>query len=105
MTIFYIVKILLLSTLAFIFAVAVTPTLTNFLYKYKLGKKIRNGGQTPVFSKLHAHKAGTPTMGGVLIWGTVLLFMVLFSFLADVMPGEIFKYLNFFSRSETLLPL
>jgi phospho-N-acetylmuramoyl-pentapeptide-transferase len=31
--------------------------------------------------------------------------MVLFSFLADVMPGDIFKYLNFFSRSETLLPL
>ncbi|MDD3285841.1 MAG: phospho-N-acetylmuramoyl-pentapeptide-transferase [Patescibacteria group bacterium] len=105
MTIFYIVKILLLSALAFIFAMAITPTLTNFLYKYKLGKQIRNGGQTPVFSKLHAHKAGTPTMGGVLIWGTVLLFMVLFSFLADVMPGEIFKYLNFFSRSETLLPL
>ena len=44
-------------------------------------------------------------MGGILIWGTVLVFMVLFSFLADVMPGEIFKYLNFFSRSETLLPL
>jgi phospho-N-acetylmuramoyl-pentapeptide-transferase len=31
--------------------------------------------------------------------------MVFFSFLSDVMPGEIFKYLNFFSRSETLLPL
>jgi len=105
MTTFYIVKILLLSALAFIFAVAATPALTNFLYKYKLGKQIRNGGQTPIFSQLHAHKAGTPTMGGILIWGTVLLFMVLFSFLADVMPGEIFKYLNFFSRSETLLPL
>lgn len=105
MTIFYIVKILLLSTLAFIFAIALTPLLTNFLYKYKLGKQIRNNGETPIFSKLHAHKAGTPTMGGILIWGTVLVFMVFFSFLADVMPGEIFKYLNFFSRSETLLPL
>ncbi len=105
MTVFYIVKILLLSTLAFIFAIALTPLLTNFLYKYKLGKQIRNNGETPIFSKLHAHKAGTPTMGGILIWGTVLVFMVFFSFLADVMPGEIFKYLNFFSRSETLLPL
>jgi phospho-N-acetylmuramoyl-pentapeptide-transferase len=105
MTIFYLVKILLLSTLAFIFALAFTPLLTNFLYKYKLGKQIRNNGETPIFSKLHAHKAGTPTMGGILIWGTVLAFMVFFSFLSDVMPGEIFKYLNFFSRSETLLPL
>lgn len=105
MIIFNIIKILLLSSLAFIFAIAFTPLLTNFLYKYKLGKKIRNNGSTPVFSKLHAHKEGTPTMGGILIWGTVLIFIVLFSFLADVMPGEFFKYLNFFSRSETLLPL
>lgn len=102
---FHLVKILLLFSLAFIFAVALTPFLTNFLYKYKLGKKIRNSGATPIFSKLHAHKEGTPTMGGILIWGTVLIFMVLFSFLADVMPGDFFKYLNFFSRSETLLPL
>jgi len=105
MIVFYIVKILLLSTLAFIFAFAFTPVLTNFLYKYKLGKQIRNNGHTPIFSRLHAHKVGTPTMGGILIWGTVLVFMVLFSFLADFFPGEIFKYLNFFSRSETLLPL
>ena len=105
MIVFYIVKILLLSSLAFIFAFALTPVLTNFLYKYKLGKQIRNNGDTPIFSRLHAHKAGTPTMGGILIWGTVLVFMVLFSFLADVFPGEIFQYLNFFSRSETLLPL
>lgn len=105
MMIFQVVKILLLFSLAFIFAIAFTPLLTNFLYKYKLGKKIRNSGATPIFSKLHAHKEGTPTMGGILIWGTVLVFMVFFSFLADVMPGEFFKYLNFFSRSETLLPL
>ncbi len=105
MLIFQVVKILLLFSLAFIFAISFTPILTNFLYKYKLGKKIRNSGSTPIFSKLHAHKAGTPTMGGILIWGTVLIFMVLFSFLADVMPGDFFKYLNFFSRSETLLPL
>ncbi|MDP3836907.1 MAG: phospho-N-acetylmuramoyl-pentapeptide-transferase [bacterium] len=105
MIVFYTIKILLLSTLAFIFAFICTPALTNFLYKYKLGKQIRNSGDTPVFSQLHAHKAGTPTMGGILIWGTVLVFMVFFSFMADVMPGEIFKYLNFFSRSETLLPL
>ncbi|NCB20796.1 MAG: phospho-N-acetylmuramoyl-pentapeptide-transferase [Clostridia bacterium] len=105
MLIFQVVKILLLFSLAFIFATSFTPILTNFLYKYKLGKKIRNSGSTPIFSKLHAHKAGTPTMGGILIWGTVLIFMVLFSFLADVMPGDFFKYLNFFSRSETLLPL
>ncbi|MDP2944345.1 MAG: phospho-N-acetylmuramoyl-pentapeptide-transferase, partial [bacterium] len=75
------------------------------LYKYKLGKKIRRGGETPIFSELHAHKEGTPTMGGVLIWGTVLIFILGFSLLNNLFPGSIFQHLNFLSRSETLLPL
>lgn len=102
---FYLIKVLFFSILAFIVAFALTPLLTHFLYKYKLGKKIRNSGATPVFSQLHAHKEGTPTMGGVLIWGTLLILILLFSFLADIFPGEIFKHLNFLSRAETLLPL
>lgn len=102
---FQIIRVILFSTLAFIFALLCTPILSNFLYKYKLGKKIRNSGDTPIFSKLHAHKAGTPTMGGILIWGTLLILILLFSFLADILPFEIFEKLNFLSRAETLLPL
>lgn len=102
---FFIVKILFFSTLAFVFAILVAPLLTHYLYKYKLGKKIRNNGLTPVFSELHAHKAGTPTMGGVLIWGTLLIFILVFSILAKLFPQDIFQHLNFLSRSETLLPL
>lgn len=102
---FYLIKVLFFAVLAFIFAFLATPLLSHFLYKYKLGKKIRNNGSTPIFSELHAHKAGTPTMGGILIWGTLLFVILLFSFLADVFPQDIFKYLNFLTRSETLLPL
>lgn len=102
---FYVIKILFFSTLAFIFAILMAPVLTHFLYKYKLGKKIRNSGETPVFSKLHAHKEGTPTMGGILIWGTVLIFILLFSILSNIFPSSILAHLNFLSRSETLLPL
>ncbi len=102
---FYIIKILFLTTLAFIFTILVTPLWTHFLYKYKLGKKIRNNGATPIFSQLHAHKEGTPTMGGVLIWGTVLIFMIVSYLLAQYLPFGIIKHLNFWSRSETLLPL
>lgn len=102
---FYIIKILFLSALAFIVALGAAPLLTHYLYKHKLGKKIRNGGETPIFSSLHAHKAGTPTMGGILVWGTLLLLIFLFSFLADWLPGTFFEQLNFLSRSETLLPL
>ncbi len=102
---FYIVKILFFFALAFVFAVSIAPILTHYLYKYKLGKKIRNNGATPIFSELHAHKEGTPTMGGVLVWGTLVIFIVLFSLLANVLPWEVIKHLDFLSRSETLLPL
>ncbi|MDD5032456.1 MAG: phospho-N-acetylmuramoyl-pentapeptide-transferase [Patescibacteria group bacterium] len=102
---FHIIRILFLSTLAFVFAFALTPALTHFLYKYKLGKKIRSNGETPIFTKMHAHKAGTPTMGGLLVWGTVLIFSLLFFYSAKIFPVDFLKNLNFLSRSETLLPL
>lgn len=102
---FYVIKILFFSTFAFIFAISATPILTHYLYKYKLGKKIRNSGATPIFSQMHAHKEGTPVMGGILIWGTVLIFILVFSFLGNLFPDGIFAHLNFLSRSETLLPL
>jgi phospho-N-acetylmuramoyl-pentapeptide-transferase len=100
-----IIKILVLSALAFIFAIFLTPAWTHVLYKYKLGKKIRNNGSTPIFSGLHAHKEGTPTMGGVLIWLTVLIFIIFFSIIGDIIPWPWLDSLNFLSRKETLLPL
>lgn len=102
---FYIIKILLLSASAFIFAVLWTPLLSHFLYKYKMGKQIRANGSTPVYTKLHAHKSGTPTMGGILIWLTVLIFAAAFYYLAKFLPWDIFNNLNFLTRSQTLLPL
>ena len=99
------IKILLLAMAAFLFAGFMTPLLTNFLYKHKLGKKIRNSGETPIFSKLHAAKEGTPTMGGVLIWGTVLVFIIGLYVAAQIFDYEIIRNLNFLTRSETLLPL
>lgn len=102
---FYIIKVLFFSALAFILGLFLTPFLTHFLYKYKLGKKIRNSGSTPVFSRLHAHKAGTPTMGGILIWGTLLVLILIFYWLSLIFPDSILAQLNFLSRAETLLPL
>jgi len=68
-----------------------------------MGKQIRNNGNTPIFTALHLHKAGTPTMGGILIWGTLLVFIGFFYLLGMIFPG--LTALNFFSRPETLLPL
>ncbi len=102
---FYIIRVLLLSAGAFIFTMAWTPLLTNFLYRHKLGKTIRNSGDTPIFSQLHAAKSGTPTMGGVLIWVTTLLFALGLSLAAKIWPDTWISQMNFLSRSQTYLPL
>jgi len=68
-----------LTGLSFLIAMIWTPLLTNFLYKNKLGKRIRVDKNTPIFSKLHQHKSGTPTMGGVLVWVTTAVLTLIFN--------------------------
>ena len=99
-----IIKILLLAVLSFVVAMAWTPLVTKFLYRWKIGKTIREGG-VPIFSRLHAKKQGTPTMGGVIVWGTVLFLAVVFYFLRVNYPNLFWGQLSFLSRSQTLLPL
>jgi len=105
MNITIIIQLLLLVVIAAIFAVAMTPVLTKFLYKYKLGKQIRDAAETPIYSALHAHKAGTPTMGGILIWGTVLTMLLVWWLVARFVPSGFGHDLNFWSRPETYLPI
>jgi len=101
---FFIIKIFLLTTVSFLLTLAWTPLLTGFLYKYGLGKGIRDNKSAPIFAQLHKKKAGTPTMGGILIWGTTLFLILFFSAAAKLFDG-VFDHLNFLSRKETLLPL
>ena len=102
---FLIIKILGFSAIAFVLAIAWTPLLTHFLYKYRLGKQIRSAEQAPVFAKMHAGKAGTPTMGGILIWVTVLAIALFFAIAGSLAPDSIFSEFNFLSREQTYLPL
>jgi len=102
---FIIIKIFFLAALAFIVTILWTPLLTHFMYKYNWGKKIRTAENAPIMSQLHNHKAGTPTMGGLLVWVTTLVLAILFYFLAQWTGWELFNKLNFLTRSQTLLPL
>lgn len=97
------IRILFLATTAFIVAVAATPVLTHFLYRYKLGKQIRAAEEAPVYAQLHAGKSGTPTMGGILVWGTTVILACLVALAGLIWPSVV--DFNFLSRSETLLPL
>lgn len=69
-------EILLYSMIAFCIGVICTPAFVRFLHRKKLGKQLRtqavDGGSASVFLAHHAHKAGTPTMGGLLICGCVI---------------------------------
>lgn len=101
---FYAVKVLVLSGIAFLAAIALAPLVKQLLKKYQTGKQIRESKDTPIFSAMHAKKAGTPTMGGIIIWGSVLGLALLF-FLVDTVTDGLFSYLNFVDRAETYLPL
>lgn len=105
MDLFGIIKIFFLTTLAFLVAILWTPLLTHFLYKFRMGKQIRSAKAAPIFSRLHQAKSGTPTMGGVLVWGTVLLLAVVFDLGAKHVGGPFFGNFTFLSREQTLLPL
>jgi len=99
---FNIIKIFFLTAVSFIAAILWTPLLTHFLFKYKLGKQIRDEKSAPIFSAMHQKKSGTPTMGGLIIWVTVAAIAVLFYFLAKW--AGVYSF-NFLTRSQTLLPL
>ena len=71
-------KIFELAFLGFVLAMLWTPILTNFLYKWQIAKKIKKE-KSPIFSKLHQKKENTPSMGGLLIWITVLIITLIFN--------------------------
>src|SRR3989344_5309649 len=98
-----ITRLLILTATSFAVAFFAAPLLTHFLFKYNLGKQIRTEGAL-IFAKIHGVKEGTPTMGGIIIWGTVLFLAIGFWLLSLFFDG-VFSQLNFLSRSQTFLPL
>jgi phospho-N-acetylmuramoyl-pentapeptide-transferase len=93
------------SMLAFVLAFFIFPRFIHFVRSYKLTQKIRenalSGGVAKLFRKLHAHKTGTPTMGGAV---------VIFSIMAIVLFSRVLSYFGFIdhsllNRGETYLPI
>ncbi len=106
-----IVKIFIAFSVSFIVGIAITPLVTSFLYKHKMWKKrARNealgGGETPIFNKLHREKeVGTPRMGGIIIWVSVLLTIPIVWLISKLNLGPITSRINFLSQNQTWLPL
>jgi len=89
----YFIRMMSFTSFSFVVGILLTPLFTDFLYRNRLGKKIRStdyaGEKAPIFHKLHKGKENTPTMGGLIIW----------------IPAAIITILFNFSRAGTWLPL
>lgn len=108
-----ILKVLATGCIAFLLAFLLTPFFTRILYKYKIGIKIKDtavmGDKLTYVSEMHKEKVGTPTMGGALVWFSVLVLILashyIFPLVAKLSGINFVARLDFFSRKETWLPL
>jgi len=105
MEVFAAVRILIIFALSFVVALLITPVVYRFLLKFNLRKvNIRDEKSAPVFYQFHKNKSNTPTMGGIIIWATVLGLAIIFFALGNIFDG-FSDYFNFVNRSETYLPI
>lgn len=93
------------ATITFLITFLLTPAFTAFLYKNRLGKQIReqalDGNGAPLFRELHLKKTGTPTMGGILVWGVTSLVIFVSYLLSEIWNFPI----SLWDRGETYLPV
>ncbi|MDP1884210.1 MAG: phospho-N-acetylmuramoyl-pentapeptide-transferase [Candidatus Moranbacteria bacterium] len=108
-----VIKVFSTGFIAFGLAFLFTPLLTNFLYKKRIGIKIKqnsvDGEKLTYVNQLHKDKSGTPTMGGILVWATVLVLIFashyIFPLLAELFNINFIARMDFLSRSQTWLLL
>ncbi len=106
------IKILLPAIISFLVGIAITPTCTNIMYKYKLWRKqsrskVNTEAMSAVFQKIHNEKGeiSTPRVGGVIVWLSIIITIIVLYVLALVFSNELTDKLSFLSRNQTLLPL
>tara|TARA_B100002051_G_scaffold276628_2_gene326285 strand:- start:14295 stop:15353 length:1059 start_codon:yes stop_codon:yes gene_type:complete len=103
-------SVLLPALITFTVGIAITPLVTHFLYKHevwkKQGGKVAMGGHEAIeFNRLKAGaETSTPRMGGIVIWGSVLITIIGTFLLSIILPNSYFADLDYLSRSQTLIP-
>ena len=110
-----IIKVFIPAAAAFAIGILFAPLLTHYLYKHRVWKKVAgkialDGTPAVEFEKLRmtvhtGTETQTPRMGGILIWATVLFVMLALWLLAQFVPTPLTQKLDFFSRSQTWVPL
>lgn len=105
-----ILKILLPAIVTFVIGIAITPILTHYLFKYKIWKK--QGGKTAMgglvateFNRLKGDgETKTPRMGGIVIWGSILISISILFALTLISTNPFFSDIFFLSRAQTWIP-
>ncbi len=103
------VKIIIPSIITFIVGILLTPVISRFLYKRQMWKKqsvetTTDGHEATITKVLHSdHARQTPRMGGIVVWGSVLVVVSLI-FVLDQLFGGFFTNFSFLSRSQTWIP-
>ncbi len=99
------------AVVAFAVGILITPIVTHYLYKNcawkkQAGKTALNGKVAEVFNQLKgADETKTPRMGGIVIWGSILITTVLTHIIGLLHPHSAFADFDFLSRSQTFIPL
>lgn len=99
--------------MSFLIGVALTPGLSDVMYRNKLWKRSARGDTrdnpniSTTFVDVHDNQAetSTPRVGGVVIWAAVLITIILVWIISKIFPSEVAAKLDFLSRGQTLLPL
>lgn len=106
-----IIKVFLPAFFTFVVGIIITPVIADYLYRNKMwkakaGKTALDGSAAAIFNDLHKDKeVGTPRMGGIVIWASVILTALLISAVSKILPSDVTWKLDFLSRSQTWLPL
>ncbi|MCC6198628.1 hypothetical protein IT401_00190 [Candidatus Nomurabacteria bacterium] len=106
-----VIKVLLPTTLSFVIGILLTPRLTAWMYRNKMWKKQSRESNTGItnedFKKVHNanDEVSTPRLGGIIIWASVISTIALMWLISKVIPSDVSAKLDFYSRSQTLVPL
>jgi len=106
-----IVRVLVPAAATFIIGMAITPIVTHYLYAFRAwkkqpGKRALDGSQALEFNRLHVEQeVRAPRMGGIVIWGSVLITIIGIAIVAKFVPSAEILKLDFLSRNQTWIPL
>jgi phospho-N-acetylmuramoyl-pentapeptide-transferase len=106
-----IIRILVPAAASFGIGMLLTPLVAHYLYAYRAwkkrpGKMAYGGGAALEFNRLHEeNEVRAPRMGGIVVWGSVLLTTIGIAVLSGSVRAIEDLQLDFLSRSQTWIPL